>query len=710
MLCSNIASVAERYTVPSSPIFYRAPGAPVVVELAAAAFTTPLVAAAPLSVSSTGHEHVELLCGLSLGTGAVAAWPWEFRPDEFMARHGRGAWELLGDGAHPCLTVEHSTTHQATMLSSVAALPLHDALIRAGAPPSEDPFPHYPVNMPFLQSLSSAILLTKVRIQGFGFVHRSAHPFHNDELPATTGGSESVEEALLRGGGIGLSGAVAELRDVHITGCSAVEGGGIYAFDSEVALLDSAVEDNAALHRGGGVSISGGIPLLQRVTVAHNAVKPWRSQPLSNPSAADAADVSGGGGLFCFGVLASTLSIADSTVWGNSVATQRLPARDMGGGVASIYCRLSVNGTEFIQNTVGSRVLAETSAAANSEEWLDNGGALFASRSHGRINGCWFEGNTAGRGGAISLEESSDVAVTDSGFLGNAALRSSGGGLLLSSPFGPVTLQGVAFESNAAPVGFGGGIALLRLPVSDVRDWLRLPGSLDLVNNTANEGGGGIYYETANGRHYLVDRVAYRGNAAAYGADFASDARRLLVEAAEDPVRLRFDEPLPVGALTAVVVDESGAVVASWDAVMVTLDLVRAVGQGQLKTTALSASFLNGRAALAGPLQVPLAPGTEAAAVLTAHANGNNLESQPLVIAIRPCDIGYFTSDYSCKPCPAGKKSCSFHCSPTLFHCSPTLFHHLMSQSLMVWGLNGFTGTYGRAGALECSACPPGMH
>jgi predicted outer membrane repeat protein len=85
------------------------------------------------------------------------------------------------------------------------------------------------------------------------------------------------------------------------------------------------------------------------------------------------------------------------------------------------------------------------------------GGAIFATKASVQIENCTFKGNSAGMGGAISLSEESKAVVKFSSFTANSA-AGTGGGIAVTNSHATITMA--SFSSNSAHKK-GGALALL---------------------------------------------------------------------------------------------------------------------------------------------------------------------------------------------------------------------------------------------------------
>jgi CSLREA domain-containing protein len=225
------------------------------------------------------------------------------------------------------------------------------------------------------------------------------------------------------------------IRDVTIRGGLAPKflppdmldflGGGM-AVHGRVACTVERVtfRDNYSYYGGGG--LSSGADLL---TITGSTFDGNRSTSTSIGGSALRV-LAGGGGV----------TIADSTFTGNTVYD--LGSIFFGSGAASIdNAALNVTNTTFTNNAGGLR-----------------GGGLnvqsMASVLPTTLSGCTFDGNAAQQAGALFVESSGPVSITNTTMTNNTASQFAGGGVIGSSV--AVTISGGDVSDNVVGDGAGG--------------------------------------------------------------------------------------------------------------------------------------------------------------------------------------------------------------------------------------------------------------
>ncbi|MBT8215529.1 MAG: hypothetical protein KJO17_01620, partial [Acidimicrobiia bacterium] len=273
-------------------------------------------------------------------------------------------------------------------------------------------------------------------------------------------------------------GAAVTLRDLTITGGSAVEGGGV--FNAGNLTLDGVVVDGNSATSGGGI------------------YNDFGSITLSNSSSVTGNDAQTGAGIYSENNVCSfqvcTVIVTGSTISGNIASGD-------GGGIYVVTDELQLTNSTVSGNAAGG----------------DGGGIYGTGDSYVFITGSSVTDNTAARGGGAYLDVDL-VDLDDATFRDNEATAGGGGGLYLASVTDTVniadsTFGGSDFGNSATGVG-GGLYALSGTTVITDTDFVE--------NDSAN--GGGIYAQngaiTLQGVHLLDNTAtALGGGMWADGAD-----------------------------------------------------------------------------------------------------------------------------------------------------------------------------------------------
>ncbi len=246
-----------------------------------------------------------------------------------------------------------------------------------------------------------------------------------------------------------LASSTVSISGLTISGGFSHDGGGIYAYDTDLTVSQCVVSGNTAINRGGGILIRGysASLLLTDSTVSNNtgyygggvattsaAITIQRSTIANNT--ATASSYYGGGGIMVHNDNNNALTITDSTISGNN-------SNFNGGGIMVRHTAASISNSTVTGNTAASY-----------------GGGLY------------FYGVYSG------------TTVTNSTVSGNQA--SYGGGLSVSSNYGNASASNSVFGSNSAssndPDVHTGSSAYLPLDHS----LLEAAGSATIVDNGGN--------------------------------------------------------------------------------------------------------------------------------------------------------------------------------------------------------------------------------
>jgi hypothetical protein len=256
------------------------------------------------------------------------------------------------------VTIEgHSLTIDANHASSAiyiqnAGLTLNDALVRNG----NDAYLAGGINV-----ISGALQLNRV------------------EMTNNQGGSGGAIEAFSAtfGQGVVLNDSV--VHDNH-----AESGGAIFGQNSKLALSGTTVYDNSAQNGAGAVTVDGGSLVVTNCAIVGNSaptggaiVNSGTVQILGSVLADNVATMIGGA--VAFASSSSTLTIADSTLSGNSAATGGALGTSVGGTVAMTNSTLTGNsasgkGGAFYGHKYPQLTLTNVTVSGNSSA---NGGGLF---------------------------------------------------------------------------------------------------------------------------------------------------------------------------------------------------------------------------------------------------------------------------------------------------------------------------------------------
>ncbi len=325
------------------------------------------------------------------------------------------------------------------------------------------------------------------------------------------------------GGGLMLEDvASATLSNTTVRGNSgdlAFVGGGIYARNSTLAILESTVSGNTA-RIGGGILVNGGTATVSDSLVSGNMANGsgtnngggiWASNAtlaVSNSTLDDNTISDSGAGIWAAD---STLLIEQSTISGNSITS----LFGSGGGIRASNCT-----TTLYQSTVDGNYLDGTGKGAGiwvsdgslsvSESLLSNnhtsgyGGGIRARNTEVLVAETTISGNRTGSQGGGIWSQGATTLVTDSLVTGNWSAGNGGkGGGIFGEQMESLLIERTTVSNNRTegPSASGGGIYSRggNITVSD---------SLITGNSTSNLNdsyGGGIAVNTSlNGSEMAV--------------------------------------------------------------------------------------------------------------------------------------------------------------------------------------------------------------
>ena len=279
-----------------------------------------------------------MLCTLIHDNGTIRLFPW----NSGSAPSVPSEVNAFGVDPQPCITARHSGG-ASSLITGIMAMPVSRLI---SAAPSDTVW--QPVPFPFLMIYQSSVVIRDVVVTGFGVLTPKAPEW----------GPLSVASVRLRGGCIGSYASSVEVSRTTISACVAEEGAGFYALNGDFTLLESVIRDNVAIHRGGGISLSGVTTRIVSSELVNNSVLSISALPntLGIPELASPA---GGGALYCFGMLATPLKLQNVQVVRNTVDTRRTVSRDIGGGLAFSSCLFFMNNVTLLNNRVGPALFQE---------------------------------------------------------------------------------------------------------------------------------------------------------------------------------------------------------------------------------------------------------------------------------------------------------------------------------------------------------------
>lgn len=195
--------------------------------------------------------------------------------------------------------------------------------------------------------------------------------YNKDSSPVLTNCSISGYTSGVSGGGIYSEGGTLTLDYCTVDNCKAgTSGGGIYILNAPITVTNTVIDNNQAVRFGGGVNI-----YFSDVTDGQAVVK---NSIISNNSITSEADLyNGGGGIAMAGRGGygwGTLTVVNSIIHGNTVATASSPELAAGGGIrvgGSNYNKLNIFNSTIVNNTAATMggIRGGPTTMANSILW-----------------------------------------------------------------------------------------------------------------------------------------------------------------------------------------------------------------------------------------------------------------------------------------------------------------------------------------------------
>lgn len=228
---------------------------------------------------------------------------------------------------------------------------------------------------------------------------------------------------------------IAADANVNISGLTATLGFGVFGGairnDGTLVLTNVIVSDSLALRNGGGIYNFGALTVMNSIVSGNTARN-------TNGATGTQSGRSFGGGIASYGSAATTMTITNSTIKGNTATSTVTGANGVGGGV---YVERTAN---ISSSTISGNTAAGTSVNNG------NGGGLANNGTFTLINST-ISGNTAGNAGGGM--QSGDVTgasatLTNTTITGNTTPNGFGGGL---RNFGTIRLRNTIVAGNTGP-------------------------------------------------------------------------------------------------------------------------------------------------------------------------------------------------------------------------------------------------------------------
>ena len=350
----------------------------------------------------------------------------------------------------------------------------------------------------------------------------------NQSTITISGGTISGCSAGAGGGLYATNGSIINIDRGTISGCEAGTGGGLYADKSTVTINNGTISKcTAAMNEGGGLYATN----QSTVTISGGTISGCK---------APSADKGNGSGLYAN---KSTVTISDGTIsgcdgrWGGGLYAENSSTIEISGGTIS-RCNVGAGGGLFVDSStirISGGIISECTTSDTG-----NGGGLYAKNSTIKITGGRIENNKAALGGGVALigKTTFEKPITNWTVIGNEAYATGGvgGGIKLENGSMDVSDGSNRIYNNTAD-GHGADICL-----TDDTSSIKLP-------NAANMGAtyldSGIYIDG-----WYNDNPRYTPSKDVNPVDVSktlTGKQSLIASYKADPVRIEIDANGGVG-------------------------------------------------------------------------------------------------------------------------------------------------------------------
>ena len=360
-----------------------------------------------------------------------------------------------------------------------------------------------------------------------------------------------------RGSGVHVFEATFVMSGGTISGCTANEGGGLYAKNQSTITIEGGTISGCEAGVGGGLYVDGSAVTISGGTISgcEAAINEGGGLYATNQSTitisggtisgckAPSSDKGNGSGLYAN---KSTINISGGTIsgcegrWGGGLYAENSSTIEISGGTIS-GCKVGAGGGLFVDSStirISGGIISECTTSDTG-----NGGGLYAKNSTIKITGGRIENNKAALGGGVALigKTTFEDSITNWTVIGNEAYATGGvgGGIKLENGSMDVSAGSNRIYNNTAD-GHGADIFLL-----NDSSTIKLP-------NAANMGAkyldSGIYIDG----WYNDDNPRYKPSESGVpvkvdGAEPLKGALSLVASYKADPVRIEIDANGGVG-------------------------------------------------------------------------------------------------------------------------------------------------------------------
>ena len=301
-----------------------------------------------------------------------------------------------------------------------------------------------------------------------------------------------------RGSGVHVFEATFVMSGGTISGCTANEGGGLYAENSSTVIINNGTISGCTANAGGGLYAensstviinNGTISGCKAGTGAGGGLYAKNQSTITiNNGTISGCEAGAGGGLYAEN--SSTVIINNGTI---SECTAAI--KNGGGLYATNSSTITISGGTIsgCKGELGCGLYADNSTIEITDGTISGctglrGGGLYANNSTVTISGGTISGCKVGAGGGLFATNSSKITIRGGTISECSTTLDTGKGGGLYAENSTLTISGGTIENNEA--AHGGGVALTKSTVKKdeqpIRNWT-------VVGNKAYQTGGGIW-------------------------------------------------------------------------------------------------------------------------------------------------------------------------------------------------------------------------
>ena len=300
-----------------------------------------------------------------------------------------------------------------------------------------------------------------------------------------------------RGSGVHVFEATFVMSGGTISGCTANEGGGLYAENSSTVIINNGTISGCTANAGGGLYAensstviinNGTISGCKAGTGAGGGLYAKNQSTITiNNGTISGCEAGAGGGLYAEN--SSTVIINNGTI---SECTAAI--KNGGGLYATNSSTITISGGTIsgCKGELGCGLYADNSTIEITDGTISGctglrGGGLYANNSTVTITGGTISRCKVGAGGGLFATNSSEITIRGGTISECSTTLDTGKGGGLYAENSTITISGGTIKDNEA--AHGGGVALTDSTVTDeqpIRNWM-------VVGNKAYKTGGGIW-------------------------------------------------------------------------------------------------------------------------------------------------------------------------------------------------------------------------